>query len=156
MPASLQECDFSVDDLTATCRLAILNRGVGNDTAASSGPLFAGRVFLLRDAVDDVRDKALADLTLADYDGHDNKALTWVTAVLDETGEPIVVANRLTFVATGHATIGENTIRAVALTGSDSVTLMGAANLPIQTIVNESTPFYLDILLTLPEPASPG
>lgn len=156
MPLAIQEADFDYTAMTAEARSQQLTLGTGTDTGTTNGPVYHGRVFLLKEAVGPARDLTLGDLVLADYDGAASQQVTWNAAVLDETGEPIVVSDQLTFVATGSATIPSNTIRAIAITGSDSVTLMGAVNLPEQTTVSEFIPLYLTLVWMLAPPSSPG
>lgn len=151
---NLQEADFSVVDLTATTRIALLDHGFGNDTVAGVG--YAARATLLASAVGDVRDKELTDLTQADYEGKVMPAITWSAAARDETGEPVKLAGRITVTATGHDTIPSTVITGVALTGSDSITLLGAVDLPAQAVLSDTQPVSLDIVVSLLPQVNPG
>lgn len=155
---TLQELNFSPGDMTLALEEDLLNRGIGNDTAASSGALYHARLLPLKAAVSDVRDKVLADLTPSDYDGVASQQMTWTTATLDETGEPYVLAARLAFAPTGDATIGAQTITGFAIVGSDSVTLLGAINLDVAVEVKFTGPVSLaiDTTVALKPPVNPG
>lgn len=153
---SVQEVNLAVPDATLALRKALLNRAVGHDTVAADGPLFGGFAIPLANITGSVRDKVLADLTLSTFDGHAPLALTWTAAVLDETGEPFLLAGRLTIVPTGSATIGSQQVTGIALVGSDSVTLMGAKNLDAPVTVAVGSPLYLDVTLSLLPPVHPG
>lgn len=151
---AVAEVNFAVTDLTIACREALLTLGVGHDTGTTSGPMYGAYVIPLKSSCGTVRDKDLGDLQLSDFDGHVPVAVTWGTPFLDEGGEPYVLASRVSFVPTGHDTIGSQGITGVAIVGSDSVTLMGARDLPQAFTVTETRPLYLDITLSLGTPTN--
>jgi len=154
---TLQEINLGTDDLTVAGREALLNRGIGNDTAASSGSFYHCRLLPLKAPVGTIRDKVLADLTPADYDGAASQQITFVPAVLDETGEPYCLAQRIAFVPSGDATIGSQELLAIAVVGSDSVTLLGGKDLldPVTVKFAGSVTLNVDTTLALKEPVNP-
>lgn len=154
---TIQEVNFTIDDLTIAGREALLNRGIGNDTAAASGQFYHARIFPLKASVGTVRDKVLADLTLSDFDGAAQQQITFVPAVLDETGEPYCLAQRIAFVPTGDATIGSQEVIAIGMVGSDSVTLLGAKDLldPVTVNFTGSVTLNVDTTLALKPPVNP-
>jgi hypothetical protein len=146
------QVNLGLGDLTGLAVDALLNRGVGTDTAAANGPWYHGRLDLLKAPIEMTRETTAGAVTPADYDGHGQQQVTWHPAVRDDTDESFVRADAITFVATGHATIGSNTIHAVALYGSDSVTLIGAKDLPTPLVVNELQPIVVTLTIGAEHP----
>lgn len=148
---TVQEINLAVPNLTAVARSAVLNRGIGHDTAAADGPFYGAFAVPLAAVVGEVHDKVLADLTPSTFDGHVPVALVWTAAQKDESGEPYCLATRISFVPSGDATIGSQEVRAVAVIGSDSTTLLGAMDLLEPITVNFIGPvrLYVDMSLSL-------
>lgn len=151
----LSEINLSVADLTDTGRDGMLHGLLGNDTGSFTGPLFGGFAIPLQEPVSSVRDKVLTDLVPCTYDGMVPVALTFTGPFKDENGEPYHKAAALTFIPSGDATIGTQSIAAVAFVGSDSITLHGARNLPAPVTTSyPATPVGVTATFSAGKPAN--
>lgn len=155
---SIQEVNFSPADMTVAFHQLAVDHliAVGHATTTLDGPLYQAKLLPLKENAVASLTETLDDVTPSDYDGAAAEEIAWNAAMQDEAMLPYSLADRIEFMPTGDDTIGEQPIRAVAITSPDGLTLYGVKNLSPAITVNLTTPARLDVTYSLLPPANPG
>lgn len=128
MPDPVTPVNFTPGNSTEAVQDAFLNRGVGNDTAASSGPYYGCFLGLYTNAVSPSPELTLSDLDVPTFTGYAlSTAVTWTPAVDDIDGDPYALGTLKTFASSDTVTV---TVAGCFAVGSDSTTLKGVYNFP--------------------------